>query len=409
MDNNIVSRNKGEIISLSTHHNIIRRLHYLPFSYLSSRLSDPRPPNHETGRNTEYITRLGDQTSMAPHIQPSCAPGERGCIVAGTFFGILFSLIIVFIAAFIFVTLWKKRLQKKQIQDRDLGNEHVWFYSNYGANPMQNLPPQQANTLGQVGAHGSNRSIAHQEDRHKPKSSSDLWRQRGFEMSGAAPKAAPSGPLKPATTPEETDVGKQSAKPTPLRRSEEKRSGTPIADSYMSSFTVPRVAQVPPYAASRPSPYFEQRRAPSSPVSVKSPSGTPIADSFTSPRLSFAASRTSTYIKQGRMLMPKLSVDTLRAQQPTVEDEVDRDLGARPPNPRQTSSVEGRSSKFKEHLESPTIQAGALVDPEAFEEVPLSPPPRKSTTSDFGSPSRQSFSSIFSGGFPSSWGRVVKS
>ena len=334
---------------------------------------------------------------MAPHIEPSCAAGDHSCMEAGTFIGVIFTATVISVAAFVLVTLWRKRHQKQQAMDRNIGNEQAWFVSNYGVYQMQNLPPH----------HSGNPFNAPQETKREPKSVSDLWRQRGFEMPGAATRA----PV-PPTIPEEADIGMQSAEHTPVQRSGEKASKTPIADTYMSPgarFAAPRqLTSRPLYSVPMPSHYIDQRK-PSSPRSaVKSPSGTPIADAYTSPRLSFAASRASSYSKQGRSPMPSLSVDTQRARQPTVDYAVGGDLGAGPPNPRQTSSVQGRRSKFQEHLDSPTAPAAGVAAPEIFEDIELSPPPRKSTQSALGSPSRRSFSSIFSGKLPTSWGRPVK-
>ena len=339
---------------------------------------------------------------MAPHIEPSCASGDQGCIKAGPFFGVIFTAVIISIAAFVAFTLLKKRHQKNQDIDVEIGNEQAWFHSNYGAHEMQNLPAHHSGNPSNT-PHGANRV---------PKSASDLWRQRGFDMSGPGTRAGSWIPPVPPTIQEEADIGVQSAEPTSVQRSGEKASGTPIADTYMSpgaSFAAARRwTPGPLYSVLRQSPYIDQRSPPSPRDSIKSPSGTPIADSYTSPRLSFAASRASSYSKQGRTPMPNLSVDTQRARQPTAEDAGERDLGARPPNPKQISSVEHRTSRFQEQLESPTASAGEVAGPEAFEEIELSPPPRKSTQSAFGSPSRQSFSSIFSEALPSSWGRVVK-
>ena len=341
---------------------------------------------------------------MAPHIEPSCASGDHSCMEAGTFIGVIFTATVISVAAFVLVTLWRKRHQKQRAaMDRDIGNEQAWFVSNYGVYQMQNLPPHQ----------NGNPSNAPQEAKREPKkSASDLWRQRGFEMPGAATKAGVSGPPVPPTIPEEADIGMQSAEHTPVQRSVGKVSSTPIADTYMSPgarFAAPRpLTSRPLYSVPMPSPYIDQRKPPAPRSSVKSPSGTPIADAYTSPRLSFAASRASSYSKQGRPPMPSLSVDTQRARQPTMDYAVGGDMGTRPPNPRQTSSDQGRKSKFQEQLDSPTAPAGGVAAPETFEEIKLSPPPRKSTQSALGSPSRRSFSSIFSGKLPTSWGRPVK-
>lgn len=418
------------IPSLCQDHDIIRRTTYYasPQDHLLPalpKLSSKQPPKQPENIPPTMV-----------HIDSDCAAGDHGCISFSLFFPLLLAAIIltIFVGVFFFLRYKKHRRPGNDIED-NIGNEHVEYnVNNIQLKDFTQLPPlpkthsTSRETLLPGQAYSTDKSIpaplygcnlfnTPRGTNRAPRSSADLWKQRGYDFSAPPPPAA--GPSTfPTPAPQQT-VREEGEDIATFRRSLDEAFGTPTDDPFAS----PR----DPFAASRSNPYEYPKQPNSTPegmgpqggMSISTPVrkalqrsfGTPIHESLASPQVYTAGARTLTptpsfpppRANPYETETPALRANTQHPRHATVEDDTDLD----PPKPQETTSFESRRSRFTEHLTSPVKEMPHSSD-EKWDEVVLSPP-RGSMQSDAGSESRRSFQSSLSDRLPASWGKVLRS